>query len=285
VPQDWQARRDFFTTPVLGDPRASAEDPYDPDEHGGGGVLSGDDLPVIVKTGEDNQEEEVDAEPEDEFPVGPYADGAPETDDGEPQDGDTEPDGDEDGDDGAPMDEDTVAAIHDAAGVEYDGAGDGEQGEDQTSDALGEYDHMNIFETAQYQALSTRAKNLIKNNEIETVGQFKALSEDDIRSWKNCGETTVTEIFEAVGLEFTKAGEDGDTNVAKKGSKKKKKKTGGRKVADTGKLIIVSADTCAIVDKEEDLGDALDDFESTESGVQIYRLGQEVRVVTTIEEV
>lgn len=42
----WQERRDFFLAPVT-EPRLSHEDDYDPDTHGGGGVLGADELELI----------------------------------------------------------------------------------------------------------------------------------------------------------------------------------------------------------------------------------------------
>lgn len=89
----------------------------------------------------------------------------------------------------------------------------------------------------------------------------------------------------AMKIHTTRAHGDGASSEPRASKKApSKKKTGKGKSVDTGKLIIVAGETCAIVDASKDFSETIAAI-SENGKAKIYRLGPEVVVRTVIHEV
>ncbi|ARN56075.1 DNA-directed RNA polymerase subunit alpha C-terminal domain-containing protein [Sedimentisphaera salicampi] len=74
--------------------------------------------------------------------------------------------------------------------------------------------------------LSVRSRNCLKKMNINTIGDLLRISEQELLSYKNFGETSLTEIraiLESEGLRLGQFNEDGTENTSQKSESEKKK--------------------------------------------------------------
>lgn len=76
----WEERRSFFVEPVRGTPRPNYEDDYEPEAHGGGGVMTAEELKVVQSQDAEPEDEPQDPEGDD-LPPGPHTEGEDQQDD------------------------------------------------------------------------------------------------------------------------------------------------------------------------------------------------------------
>jgi len=253
----WKERRDFFLTPVA-EPRASWEDDYDPDVHGGGGVVTADELGVSEPE-QDNMQDST--ETDDDIELGPHA--------GEVyDDGDVPPDDNPEEEDPEKDEPDPEEETEDKPEPEPDPDEPPEaktETQQEESDVTASDDDFDALDYPCPVKDCEGGGNSLKGLKIHMGRKH--------RDW----EGQLPEEPKKPGKKAAKA-------TSKKTSKKSKR---SKKFQDTGRLIIVAGDKCHIIedaneDFSEDLGAIMNE---SEEEVSIYKLGPLVRVRTVIEEV